>query len=285
MVTTVSTVLLFGRVLTNTMLKNAVCEANSKKVIFFGDSHILYLVNDKIYSEFRNFGAKSEPFYYTYYRLSAMYEKGLDAETIVLGIGYHSLSSYYDSYITGAKSSELLTGYFYLLPSRQIYSIAKGIDNSVIDMARRLFFNNLNNIFSRSYWNERYDNKFINTSMEETVVKRRISEQFINDSIEYKFSGLNRIYLDSIAELCSQNKSDLYLLSTPVHDAYRSNIPEQYILYLDELVDTLGIAFIDYSDELRSGESFTPDGDHVSMNGSDSVSAKLHALFKDTLLY
>jgi len=71
-------------------------------------------------------------------------------------------------------------------------------------------------------------------------------------------------------QFCKREQIALYLVATPVHDAYRAEIPEAYRARFAELTDeylTAGVEVIDRS-ALFPGDSLFANSDHLNAKGA-----------------
>ena len=89
------------------------------KNVYLGDSHIQYAINDSIIPNSLNLATTSESFYFSYYKLKLLLDNNPAVENVYLGFSYHSLSNYYERFISGDYSSAIAPKYFYILPSKE----------------------------------------------------------------------------------------------------------------------------------------------------------------------
>jgi hypothetical protein len=91
-------------------------------------------------------------------------------------------------------------------------------------------------------------------------------------------------YIKKIAGYCQQKGIKLFLISTPLHEDYKSQIPKIFIEKWDNLMNEIcdtynNVKVINMSDISLSDDCFG-DGDHLNTHGAMMVSEKVNNTLK-----
>jgi len=245
--------------------------------IYIGDSHIQCSVNDSLISGSKNLGHTSESYYFSYYKLKLLLDANPNIKKIYLGFSYHSLSDYYDDFITGNYSGSISPDYFFILPvSEQINFLTRDAKNfpSYIKSILKSGIENLSGKNKYTYTG-RYLNRFNESSASQFSMDKRLIFQYYKDNKLNEFSEINLRYLDEIIALCKRNNIELILFNTPLHPYYRSKLPPEYINKYRSITETNDLKVIDLSSLSLEDDCYIPDGDHVSEKGSLLVTKEL----------
>lgn len=238
--------------------------------LYIGDSHIQCSVNDSLISGSKNLGHTSESFYFSYYKLKLIVEANPNIKKIYLGFSYHSLSDYYDDFITGEYSGSISPDYFFILPlSEQINFVTRDPENfpSYIKSILKSGIDNLSGGNKYTYTGK-YLNRFKESSASQFFMDKRLKFQYYRDNKLNEFSEINLRYLDEIIALCKSNNKELIIFNTPLHPYYRSKLPAEYINKFNSITETYDLKVIDLSSLSLEDDCYIPDGDHVSEKGS-----------------
>jgi hypothetical protein len=246
---------------------------------FFGDSHIETAVIDSMLDGVLNNAKISESSYFSYYKLKYILSRKNNLKKIYLGIGYHSISSYFDEYTFGNQSKYVGPKYFMLLPFDQrvknvlcnFFSIPtyyKSIITSSIS-------NSSKNVKELDFIGGYY-NRFNNLKADSSQIEARIRAQFYNENKTIKdFSIINITYLVKIKELCDSNDIELYIVNSPIHPYYKSLIPSKYVQKYQALMVENELNVLDYTGFMLDDSDYTPDGDHITLSGAKKWTIKL----------
>jgi hypothetical protein len=244
--------------------------------LYMGDSHIECAVNDSLLKTSKNISTASESFYFTFYKLKKIVEENKKIENVYLGFSYHSLSNYYDKFISGEYSSSISPKYFHTLPVKEqirlIYWNFKNLSSFIKDLGK-INYKYLSDGTTFSFGG--YLNNFYNTVPLKTSMEKRLQFQFYTDKKLNDFSDINLLYLTKIINICKINKINLLILNTPLHAYYESKIPENYIDKYNEIVKLNNLKVINFKDLSFSDSCFIPDGDHLSVKGAYQVTNEL----------
>jgi len=244
--------------------------------VFAGDSHIQNAVNDNLLKDCKNIACASESFYFTYFKLKKLLENNPNIKKVYLGASYHSLSNYYDAFITGEFSSSVSPKYFYVLPmSEKLMHIRINLTN-LPTFINGVFSNNYKYLFKDSHYDYgSYSNEFIKTTAVKSFMNKRLRFQYYTDGQLNPFSKINQFYLTKIKLLCKNHNVDLRLLNTPLHPYFKNKIPINYLNKFKDFVRVNKLNVIDYSNQKYNDSSFIPDGDHLSVKGACAFTSQL----------
>jgi hypothetical protein len=251
----------------------------SIKSVFIGDSHIQNAINDAQLPASINVASNSESFYFSYYKLLMFLKSNPSVENVYLGFSYHSLSDYYDDFISGEHSAATAKKYFFLLPPSEQLKMAYWNSDKLPSFTKSIVkegFYKLNKPNYHPFFGG-YVNEFELSSAVDSSMDKRLKFQYFEEDKERGFSAINREYLHKIVDLCKEKNINLYALNTPLHEYYHTRVPEAFKENLRSAIEENQINYIDYSDLLKERSYFIPDGDHVSVGGAVAVCTELQA--------
>jgi hypothetical protein len=246
----------------------------SQPAIFLGDSQIQVAINDSLIPFSHSYAAASEPLFITYYKLKFLAQKRSHVQRVLLGINFHSFSTYYDEFI---YNESMRFRNFHLLP--------RVVQYSVFDH-QHLFFKYFAKHIVNRVWEEFqgmdeekcwgcFQPRSSDKPMTDQSVLARIEEQYYPNRNECEISNLNMDYLDSIQVFCAAQNWELMLIQNPVSLRYFEKVPEKFKLNLFDVERKFqGKIFNSYNmgwpDSL-----FLPDGDHLNPAGSKLCSQSI----------
>jgi hypothetical protein len=251
----------------------------SVKNIFIGDSHIQNAINDAQLPASINLASNSESFYFSYYKLLMLLRSNPSVENVYLGFSYHSLSDYYDDFISGEYSAVTAPKYFFLLPPSEQLKMVYWNSHKLPSFTKSIVkegFKKLNKPNYHPFFGG-YVNEFPISSAVDSSMNKRLNFQYFTDGKLNGFSETNTEYLLKIVDLCKEKNINLYALNTPLYEYYHTRVPEAFKENLRSAIEENQINYIDYSDLLKERSYFIPDGDHVSVSGAVAVCTELQA--------
>jgi hypothetical protein len=248
--------------------------------VFIGDSHVEHAVYDSLVTNGKNLGHSAESLYFSYFKIKLILETNPNIRTVYLGLGYHSISRYYDDYIFGQNSLSVSPDYFFILPLREqlklMYCNRKDLPvyiKGIIKTGAANLKTENNFTFSGAYSNEFNASCSVKSSMD-----KRLKIQFYKDDKLTGFSEINLLYLNKIIDLCEKKNVDLVLINTPLQSYYRSKIPKEYLSKYKQIVSDHNLKLLDFSDMALDDSCYIPDGDHVSVKGALLMTKELNIL-------
>ncbi len=237
--------------------------------VFVGDSHVGNAINDSLIDNCINMAQNSESFYFSYFRLKRLLENNSSIKEVWLGYGYHNISSYYDQFVFGKYSNVVSSRYFYWLPVETKMELLIANRNDFFSYLKAIVKTGFQNAFSsEKTYQEGYTNDFSKTTANIKSIQRSIQYQYFEESVPNDYSSMNIRYLFGIKQLCDSFKVDLILINTPIHPSYLNLVPEKIVEKYYSVADSLHVHLVDLSDLLDKDSFFTPDGHHVSLEGS-----------------
>jgi hypothetical protein len=130
--------------------------------LFAGDSHMQTAVDDALVPQSKNVGQSSESLYFTYYTLIEYLKVNPQVSRVYLGFGYHSLSEYYDEFISGARSSVISSRYFFVLPEEERAKCLEWNSDRIVPYVKNILHNGLRQHLANAAG---FANNFTNTSV------------------------------------------------------------------------------------------------------------------------
>lgn len=232
--------------------------------LIIGDSHVGWSILDKHIPNSKNIGSNNESLTLSYYRIKEIIEKNHNIQNVILGFGYHSLSSWLNELEFSKRDKKIMPSYFSSLPLTEIYR--KKIDIS--SLRHSLFYSY--NIYASNSIGDNYKGE--PAGYLGKAIEKRIYHQFYKDSTERTISKNLIQSLINIHSLCSKKNIKLYLINTPICQEYRSKIPNKFISLTDSLGEVYSYKYINLSSLSLDSLNFDASGDHVMFNGPEIVS-------------
>lgn len=237
--------------------------------ILIGDSHVQNSFNDQMNENYSNLAHHAESYYFSYHKLKLILSTNPQIKKVYLGYSYHSLSNYYNDYISGIYSQAVSSDFFFSLSLKeQLNCMYWNMDEFPLYMRKnfKIGFENLirdeGYSFKGGYYNHQVDTISI------PLVKRRIHGQFYLNGNVRGFSKINLEYLNHIINLCQSKKIELVLFNSPLHKEYRKSIPVEYLIKYHEIILKNELTVLDLSDLEMDDDSYLRDGDHVTEKGA-----------------
>jgi len=241
--------------------------------IFLGDSHVRCSLNDSLMPNRKNVSGNSESLYFSYYKLEKLLDENQNIKIVYLGFSYHSLSNYYDDFITGNFSNSVSPMYFYTLPSKERLKMFYWNREKLFSYVKELLSTGYKSTLNESPadFTGGYSNVFTNTMALDTSMDKRIKFQYYSKNKLNNFSEINLLYFYKILNLCKTKHIELILLKTPLHTYYEKRVPAEYVSRYNEIVTENKLKIIDFANITFSDSCFLPDGEHLSVKGADQV--------------
>jgi len=248
--------------------------------LIMGDSHIQKAIDDALLPASRNVAVNGESLYFTYNKLADCLSSQNSIERVVMGLGYHSLSTACDNNVDGREKVEHDNSavYFNHLPPAEMKRLALGHLANFPLFSAKVFNRTLAppgyKDGSDNYWGG-YFNEFGRSCFSREKTDVRLNFLFDDHGRERWMSKIQAVYLDSIIALCTRKNIELILVNTPSHPYFRRNVPVSYREAYARIKKDPRIRFLDFSDIPLDDSSFLPDGDHVSVKGARVISGML----------
>jgi hypothetical protein len=249
------------------------------KEVFAGDSHVQCAINDNLLKNSKNISTNSESFYFTYFKLKKLLEANKQIQKVYLGASYHSLSNYYDDYISGNFSASVSPKYFFLMPFEEQLKLIKWNISSLSEFLKRIFSICYRYLFQDVRFDYGgYVNNFKNTKAIYSSMDKRLNFQYFSDNKLRGFSEVNLLYLNKIIALCDEMDIELVLINTPVHPHLKNRIPTAFLRKYNEIIKSENLRVLEINNLTFNESSFIPDGDHLSMEGAVIFTNAISAL-------
>ncbi|OMP31162.1 hypothetical protein [Mangrovimonas sp. DI 80] len=251
------------------------------KGLFVGDSHVRCAIDDSYIDGYINMGLYAESYYFSFFKIKQLLDRNDNIEEVYLGYSYHSLSNYYDSYVSGEYSKEVSSTYFFMLPLRgQLECLLWNLSEMPsylrmgINKECESYFKSGEYAFRGGYVNNKID------MASEGEIAKRIKAQFYDKNVVRQFSKLNIDNLLKIIALCNERDIELTLVNMPLHRLYRKRIPAEYRIKFQELLDESNVCLIDLSALEMDDDCFIRDGDHLTRKGALKTTTEFIKLLK-----
>ena len=248
----------------NTFLKidnqvNDIAVDNS--TLLLGDSQTQRINPDYFNHSTFNFASPGEPYLVTYYKLIKVLSfNNHNIKTVILGCSMHNFASAYEeSYDmkSSAGSQTLKKSMYYVdILNDSILSFKDFISD-------RMFYLG---IWKGQRTNGLFESTNKNPSVE--TIKKTLNGHYKSTS---KFNSTEffeqEFYLKKIIELCKIKKVKLYLLTLPLHQYYKDNIPPICVENYKSIINQFELNHINYlSDDINN--EYMSDGNHLNSDGA-----------------
>ncbi len=256
------------------------------RILAMGSSHIECGVNDKLYPIFNNRASSAEGLYFSYHKLIDVVEennRGKSNQIDALCLSYHFFtykinkdncflatnSSYWiDKYLPIYRTPENLPTRFGL-PIKNEYilllkSYLPNMKYETTHLGHRGGFHSSSAVIKQ-------DNK---------ESKDRTIKQIVDDieNLECYISSTQVNLLQLIAEYTEMRGIQLFLVNTPLHSAYTSQVPDELKLFHSDLAqrlnDEFGVIYLDYH-TMNLQDSCFRDLVHLNANGAKIFTPRL----------
>lgn len=259
--------------------QSATCKIEPNiSTLFIGDSHIQKAIDDRLIPNSLNVATSSESFYFTYYKLIMLLDNNPTIEKVFVGFSYHSISNYYDRFVSGDYSAAIAPKYFYLLPHKEQIKLIYWNKDNLVPFIKSTFkhgFGDDNSTNCGPYLGG-FLNEYKKSNPIESSMDKRLITQYYNQGEMNSFSDLNILYLKKIINLCKAKGIEVYTLNTPLYNYYSNKVPNEYRVKFNYIISSNQLNHIDLSNLKLIEECFIPDGDHVSNIGARAVSIELN---------
>ncbi len=212
-------------------------------VIIMGDSHTQTGIDETLLSRSVNVSANSMHYLYSYVILKTLLPANPQVKAVVLGYSYHNLNEYYDGLLRDEKQARFKLGDYYLLFGKEEESVVRAESLAFYEANAKYHFGLPIQINPQLYWKavfgpltardfpfwgKTYTSKHSNISRD-SLIKTLERHFYRTDCKTFQdHSDLQKRYLEKIIEMCRSRGVRVYLLITPLHPAYRANIPQNF---------------------------------------------------------
>ncbi len=249
----------------------------SVDTIITGDSHVQCAIKDDLLSGIDNIALDSEGYIYSYYKLKSIISRNPHIKNIIIGFSFHNISFYYNGYIIGKDARKIMPRYIDLLSYKEIYNLVKTYPVLGIPALRKFFCLNGEKY---PYIGEYNNGNTSKLSYDETIMKNRINAQYLLNNKPLGLSAINIEYMGRVVQLCKAYKINLIFIRTPLHNEYRSSIPEDHVAAYKRLVKEFNCPVIDFSGLTLEDSHFLPDGDHLNARGAIEATKYFSKIWK-----
>ena len=296
----VAILILSIRVYNLILIKNFKFE-NKIKYLVIGDSYTKLAIDQKQIPNLLNLSETSEGYLFSYSKLKFILDNNNEVKKIFIGLSFHNVSPSNEFSYSYAIANNNIIKYFNVLDNNEKLILLNYDPQFVTSFLKKILvydlknifrnkndFSDLNSFFNRQYYISELDKVFKDFKIVDN--KMKLSKKTINKRIQYVYysslsynekKSINTLYLFKIMELCKSKNIDLVFVSTPIHDEYFRNIPENikqkyYSIITENKLKIINLANVNIGDSC-----FMPDGDHVNTIGCKYVTEYLKKYLKD----
>ena len=261
---------MFSNYLINkTIISNTSNAFNDKiSILIAGDSHPMTAINPDVICQSRNIAQTGEPYFMTYFKLKRILEDNPTISKVVLGYSFHNISAFNDlKFKDSFWATQMLDRTYALIPYERFKEIPLNTERYFQTVIRRML------VAPRTDHTKKYVGSFEKKEgmLAQAGLQETIDKHYFNEDKALNISDISVSYLDSIVGLTGKHQIKLYLTGTPLHAAYREQIPEKFIKKYRELTTQYlafeHVSFIDYS-QLNMDGNLYQDYDHLNYKGS-----------------
>jgi len=250
-------------------------------ILFAGDSHIVYGINDSLVKNSKNIALAGEPLSFTYFKIKYSITKSTTKiKKIYLGISYHNFSSNIDDLSSGEfLNRDISSGYYIYLPLKEKIEMLYNHKSHLLVFLSSLYVNSLKTVMNVKKYNEidyafwgKYSNNFNNIAADTISIKKRVDFLYFKNGKIRNISIKQKFYLNEIKKLCKSENIELVLLNTPLNKFYKTLVPKKFKNEFYSIINKENLIVLDFKDLKLSDSLFIPDGDHLSEKGAIIIS-------------
>jgi hypothetical protein len=243
-----------------------------KELIIAGDSQAQRINGSLIQDSYANIGSSGEHYYFTYKKLKQLLEiPNNQVEQVLLGASIHNFAPVYskmiDAQLPEGKNS--VKSYLYSLKISDIAFLSGGYKNIPVST-----------IYDAVYEDVKIDgfHESTHNTPTDSVINKIFANHYGSTTDSIVFGKLQKEYLLKIDSLCQAYDVTLYLVSTPYHKKYQSQIDSAYIAYFEQVInETSWGQHINFLNESPS-PSLLSDANHLNKLGAEIYSTQIRKL-------
>ena len=195
-------------------------EISEYECLLMGDSQIQRLNGNFLAYNSKNVASSAEHFYFTYNKLLKFIEdKSHKVDKVILGVSIHNFAPVYnrlfDLNFPEGKSSF----------RKNLYFIPFFDNDDFINLRDLPISELIVGIYSGPVWGGFFESNYLNPKTE--TINKTFNMHFSIKKNEERYSNSQRRFLYKIDSLCSTNKIELILVTTPYHPIYKEQIQKE----------------------------------------------------------
>lgn len=247
------------------------------RVLIVGDSHPQTALDPEMFSNAQNISQISEPYVLTFWKITRIL-KEINPDTMIIGFAPHNLSGLSDLAFSNEQRSPVMFKRSYTIGNYQ------NIKSSLTINYGQLF---------KTLWKElcfypkQNHNHFIGSFVKKegndiSDWQNAINRHYYKEEKHSHISQISINYLDSIINICQNNKITPILVSNPVYKKYYKKIPSHIIIkynHLKQKYEDQDILIIDKTNE-NIPDSLFFNSDHINGPGSEIFTKQIINLLK-----
>ncbi|MGB3469016.1 MAG: hypothetical protein WBA74_27270 [Cyclobacteriaceae bacterium] len=241
------------------------------ETLLMGDSRSQRLNGSLFSSQTAHFGSPAEHYYYTYHKLRRIVQvENHKLERVVLTLSIHNFSPMYNRLNNSdfAEGKTSLQRHLYFVPFDELIVGGK---LKPWDLSGNSL---LKSIYGGPYWGGHRISKHANPNS--SVIATTLNVQFTKSDDEPTFAYSNRVYALKIDSLCKAEDISLFVVSSPYHKNYLSQISDEYVTYFYDVIDEMQHAVhVDYLSE-EPDVMWMSDANHLNETGANLYSEKIN---------
>lgn len=255
-------------------------------VLFFGDSHVQYMIAEDFFHTARNLAEAGETYFYTYQKAQKILPGNPRIRTVFIEFSnrqihskcdYFTWSDYYVQIRAPKYASTMEWPEYKLLLEHNPWSLIRAFTKvprqQLVAISRRN--TDVINALEWGGYKKHDDNKI------DSLIIARKQFGYATDSIDQSISETNLLYLRKLINLCKNNNVQVWLFRSPLHKMtrYYSNEALFRRIVAERFSD---VPFFDLKEFPLADKAFY-DFDHLSNTGAKRLSEFLAEAFRDTL--
>ena len=199
-------------------------ELKNTRILITGDSQTQNGLDPSLFKSAQNISQSGEPYVFSYWKLIKVLES-YQPDTIIIGFGPHNFSKYHDFKLSDEVFSDMLFRRNY--PIEQLQQLDARIDVNYTSFYKTLW---KQTAFYPKLKHGNYIGEYKNASAGSVLKwEHVIKKHYYQDDHEVGTSEVAISYLDSIVQLCQQEKITLVLAGIPIHKNYYDRIPSKML--------------------------------------------------------
>ena len=265
---------------------------DEKSMLIVGHSHPEHAFNDSLISKLYNYAHSGEAYFYTYHKAKKVIEQNQQIKIVFIGFSNNQINKEeMDDWTWGSMYLSLrLPQYAPFLEINECFMLF-GNNKECFINTLPLVLNNNNNLIKDGF-HSNISGGYLYSTRDKTdslIIALKNKEKDIiseRDSINYKLSDINIIYLSKLIKLCTENNIKPYLVRCPLHEKcseYSSKYKNEPIFQRILSTRFADVEFLDFSKYPLHNSEFG-DFSHLNYRGAKKFSIWFNQLIEDGLL-
>lgn len=252
--------------------------------VVFGHSHPECAFNDTLISNFSNYAASGEAYFYTYLKAKNIIQQNAQIETVFIEFSNDQIGSFTDNWIWTdkylSKRFDEYAPFMSFKEHRLLFSNnPSGFIKFIITASKKNVKKIANN---RMHFNDELGGyRFLEANTSDAIRVNLLKPEK-DEIINGQLSETNMSYLKKLINYCTVNSKAVYLIRTPVHESSveLQNETQFKKVLLEQFNNVEFLDFLEYP--LKNSDFY--DSGHLNSKGAKTFSTWFNSLLENGIL-